>query len=207
MYRICNEDKAAPVSGFLFWRMTTMDIRKIPVEQINPAPYNPRIDLQPGDEEYERLKRSIREFGYVAPLVWNERTGNLVGGHQRYKILMEETPSEIVVSVVDLDDAQEKALNVALNKIGGEFDMPKLQELLAELDTNGYDVTLTGFDGEELDEVLASLPTMDNIEFIDIEEDDFDEEEALANTKEPVTSRVISGNLDRTASYVAIPLI
>lgn len=164
-----------------------MDIRKIPVEQINPAPYNPRVDLQPGDPEYEKLKRSIKEFGYIDPIIWNERTGNMVGGHQRYKILMEENPSEIVVSVVDLDDTQEKALNVALNKIGGEFDMPKLQELLSELDSNGYDVTLTGFDGEELEEVLASLPTLDSNEFIDVEEDDFDEEEALANIKEPVT--------------------
>lgn len=164
-----------------------MDIRKVPVKKINPALYNPRIDLQPGDPEYEKLKRSIKEFGYIDPIIWNERTGNMVGGHQRYKILMEENPSEIVVSVVDLDDTQEKALNVALNKIVGEFDMPKLQEVLAELDASGYDVTLTGFDGEELDEVLASLPTMDSNEFIDVEEDDFDEEEALANIREPIT--------------------
>jgi ParB-like chromosome segregation protein Spo0J len=60
-----------------------MDIRKIAVDKINPAPYNPRVDLKPGDEEYEKLKRSIEEFGYVEPLVWNEQTGNLVGGHQR----------------------------------------------------------------------------------------------------------------------------
>lgn len=164
-----------------------MDIRKIPVEKINPAPYNPRIDLQPGDPEYEKLKRSIEEFGYVDPIIWNERTGHLVGGHQRYKILMEEQPTELTVSVVNLNDAQEMALNVALNKISGEFDLPALQELLVELDASGYDVTLTGFDGEELDEVLASLPTLDSNEFIGVEEDDFDEEEALANIKEPVT--------------------
>ncbi|MFK4171103.1 hypothetical protein ACI2LM_33205 [Paenibacillus lautus] len=57
-----------------------MDIRVIPIDQINAAAYNPRVNLQPGDPEYEKLKRSIEEFGYVEPIVWNERTGNMVGG-------------------------------------------------------------------------------------------------------------------------------
>lgn len=85
-----------------------MDIRVIPIEQINAAAYNPRVDQQPGDPEYEKLKRSIEEFGYVEPIVWNERTGNMVGGHQRYKIMVNEQGlSELEVSVVDLDDDQE----------------------------------------------------------------------------------------------------
>ncbi|HEM2481813.1 TPA: ParB N-terminal domain-containing protein, partial [Listeria monocytogenes] len=66
-----------------------MNIQEIEVSKINPAAYNPRIDLMPGDLEYEKLKKSIEEFGYIDPLIWNERTGNLVGGHQRYKILLE----------------------------------------------------------------------------------------------------------------------
>lgn len=49
-----------------------MDIRKIPVEQIIPADYNPRKDLKPGDPEYDKLKRSIEQFGYVEPLIWNK---------------------------------------------------------------------------------------------------------------------------------------
>lgn len=57
-----------------------MNIQKININQINPAAYNPRVDLKPGDEEYEKLKVSIDTFGYVEPLVWNQRTGNLVGG-------------------------------------------------------------------------------------------------------------------------------
>lgn len=163
-----------------------MDIRKIPVEQINPAPYNPRVDLQPGDPEYEKLKRSIKEFGYIDPIIWNERTGNMVGGHQRYKILMEEKPTEIVVSVVDLDDAQEKALNIALNKIGGEFDEAKLQELLTELDTSGYDVTLTGFDGEELDAIIADLSLQDELD-TEVKDDNFDADRAVSEIEEAVT--------------------
>ena len=64
-----------------------MQVSKIPISQLNPATYNPRKDLKPGDPEYNKLKRSIQEFGYVEPIVWNKRTGNIVGGHQRYKVL------------------------------------------------------------------------------------------------------------------------
>ena len=54
------------------------------IEQLNPAVYNPRNDLQPGDPEYEKLKRSMQEFGFVEAFVRNYRTGNIVGGHLRY---------------------------------------------------------------------------------------------------------------------------
>ena len=60
-----------------------MDIQKIEIERLNPAKYNPRKDLQPGDEEYEKLKRSIEQFGYVEPVISNKTTGNVVGGHER----------------------------------------------------------------------------------------------------------------------------
>ena len=58
-----------------------MIIKTIPITQINPAAYNPRKDLQPGDPKYKKLKKSLTEFDCVEPLVWNEDTGNLVGGH------------------------------------------------------------------------------------------------------------------------------
>ncbi|MET3508554.1 ParB N-terminal domain-containing protein [Halalkalibacter oceani] len=121
-----------------------MNIMAIPVTKINPAPYNPRVDLQPGDPEYEKLQRSINEFGYVEPLVWNERTGNLVGGHQRFKILLESNPSHIDVSVVDLDLEKEKALNIALNKISGDWDEEKLALVLKDLTNSPVGIELTG---------------------------------------------------------------
>ena len=132
-----------------------MKIRKVPVGEIKPAAYNPRKDLQPGDPEYERLRRSIGRFDIVEPLVWNKKTGNLVGGHQRFKILLERGDKKVEVSVVDLDDNDEAALNVALNKISGEWDITKLTEILSELDANGYDATYTGFDEDEMARLLA----------------------------------------------------
>ncbi len=128
-----------------------MDIRKIPVKELNPAKYNPRKNLKPGDPEYEKLKRSITEFGYVEPIIWNKRTGNIVGGHQRYKVLLELGYKEVDCVVLDIDEQKEKALNVALNKITGEFDMPLLTDLLKDINDSGFDVSLTGFDADEID--------------------------------------------------------
>lgn len=116
-----------------------MEIQTLEVNEINPAKYNPRKDLQPGDPEYVKLKKSILEFDMVEPLVWNKRTGNLVGGHQRLKILKELGIAEVEVSVVDLSEVKEKALNLALNKISGEWDFPILKDLLEELDTGDFD--------------------------------------------------------------------
>jgi DNA modification methylase len=132
-------------------------IRKIPIDQINPAAYNPRKDLQPGDPEYEKLKRSMQEFGYVEPIVWNERTGNVVGGHQRYKVLLDMGMQEVDCVVVELDEEKEKALNIALNKIQGDWDYAKLKDLLEELDTGTFDIELTGFGLDEIEQLLTDL--------------------------------------------------
>ncbi len=111
-----------------------MEIRKMPIDKLDPAYYNPRKDLKPGDPEYEKLKKSIQEFDLVEPLVWNERTSRLIGGHQRLKVLQELGYTKVEVSVVDLPEEKEKALNVALNKIQGDWDYVKLKDLLEELD-------------------------------------------------------------------------
>jgi len=134
-----------------------MEIRKIPIEKLNPAAYNPRKDLQPGDLEYEKLKRSMQEFGYVEPIVWNKRTGNIVGGHQRYKVLFDTGAQEVDCVVVDLDETKEKALNLALNKIQGDWDYLKLKDLLQELDTGEIDIELTGFGLDEIEQLLTDL--------------------------------------------------
>ena len=131
-----------------------MIIESIPIPKINPARYNPRKDLQPADSEYQKLKKSIIEFDLVEPLVWNKRSGNLIGGHQRLKILKEMGHTEVEVSVVDLPDAKEKALNLALNKIQCDWDLPMLKNLLEELDTGAFDMEITGFDDKEIEDLM-----------------------------------------------------
>ncbi|AJS59218.1 site-specific DNA-methyltransferase [Paenibacillus sp. IHBB 10380] len=166
-----------------------MDIRNIPIDKINAATYNPRVDLRPGDPEYEKLKRSIEQFGYIDPIIWNERTGNMVGGHQRYKIMVNELGhTELDVSVVNLDDQQEKLLNIALNKVSGRWDDEALARLLDDLQVSGADISLSGFEFEEIEELISSLPDTPDIQEPVIE-DDFDVQKALDNIKKTETQR------------------
>ena len=131
-----------------------MEIRKVPVKDLKPAKYNPRKDLQPGDPEFEKLKRSVEEFGYVEPILWNQRTGVVVGGHQRLKVLQHLGYTEVDCVILDLDEKKEKALNVALNKISGDWDLPLLTALLKDLNDGGYDATITGFDVSEMSDLF-----------------------------------------------------
>lgn len=145
-----------------------MQIRTMAIAQIKLAAYNPRKDLQPGDPEYERIKRSLLEYDLIEPLIWNKRTGNLVGGHQRLKVLQELGHDKVQVSVVDLPEDKEKALNLALNKVQGEWDLSALKDLLQELDTGAFDMQITGFDMPELEELMTQIhvwqPDQDVIE-------------------------------------------
>nr|UVN00439.1 MAG: ParB-like nuclease domain protein [Bacteriophage sp.] len=144
-----------------------MEIRTLKASQLKAAAYNPRKDLQPGDAEYKKLRRSIEEFGYIEPIIWNERTGNVVGGHQRLKVLLEQGAEDIECVVVDLDDRDEKILNVLLNKVKGRWDIGKLADLLQELDKAGG-MEVTGFEDWELQSLLMQY---DHIK--DLMEEDF----------------------------------
>jgi DNA modification methylase len=131
-----------------------MLIEKIRTERLIPADYNPRKDLKPGDPEYEKLKRSLEEFGYVEPVIWNKTTSHVVGGHQRLKVLLDMGITEAECVVVEMDAEKEKALNVALNKISGDWDKDKLTLLIADLQGADFDVSLTGFDPGEIDDLF-----------------------------------------------------
>ena len=119
-----------------------------------PADYNPRKDLKPGDPEYDKLKRSMEQFGYVEPVIWNKATGRVVGGHQRLKVLMDMGVTEVECVVVEMDEEREKALNIALNKISGDWDKEKLMLLISDLQGADFDVSLTGFDPAEIDDLF-----------------------------------------------------
>lgn len=152
-----------------------MLIEKMKTENLLPADYNPRKDLKPGDEEYEKLKRSIEQFGYVEPVIWNRTTGRVVGGHQRLKVLIDMGINEVDCVVVEMDENKEKALNVALNKISGEWDKDKLALLISDLQAEDFDVSLTGFDAAEIDDLFK-----DTIQY-KIKDDDFDVDAELQN--------------------------
>lgn len=130
-------------------------IARIPIDQIERAHYNPRVDLQPGDDQYDLLAKGIEEFGLVEPLIFNEVNSRLVGGHQRLTILEARGETEVDVSIVHIEDEnREKALNIALNNLEGKWDRPKLKSLLAELQATSLDMDLTGFHNEALEELL-----------------------------------------------------
>ena len=131
-----------------------MKIIKLPINKIKPSPYNPRKQLQPTDKEYQALRRSIQEFGTVEPLIVNKRNGALVGGHQRLQILKDIGEKIVDVVEVDLDPKRERALNVALNKITGRWDKHKLRSLLVDLDDGDLDFKITGFDDDELKNLI-----------------------------------------------------
>lgn len=118
------------------------------LSDIIPAEYNPRVKLKAGDTQYEALKNSIERFGLVEPLIVNKRNNVLVGGHQRLSALLDAGATEAEVVLVDLDEQKEKALNLALNKIDGEWDFDKLDDLLEGLDK--ADIIFTGFTEEEV---------------------------------------------------------
>ena len=135
---------------------TNWRIERKPLAELTPAPYNPRRALTPKDPAYRKLKRSLKQFGLVQPLVWNQRTGHVVGGHQRLQILSELGHKEVDVTVVDLDDAEEKALNVVLNnrEAQSDWDLRRLQTLLEELAHERMaKLTATGFDARHLEQL------------------------------------------------------
>ena len=175
-----------------------MNIQKIPSARLNPAAYNPRKDLKPGDKEYEKLKRSIAEFGYVEPVIWNAQTGNVVGGHQRLKVLLDLGHTEIDCVVVDLDPQREKALNLALNKIQGDWDESKLASLMADFDAEAFDVSLTGFDADEVDALLNKFYSKDAVE------DDFNADEAKKDIEASGGATSHAGDLWRLGDHLLL---
>ena len=156
-----------------------MDLRKIMIADLVPASYNPRKALKPGDKEYEKIKRSIEEFGYCEPVIVNSDM-TIIGGHQRVTVLKDLGYSEIDCIVIDIDKTKERALNIALNKITGEWNKELLADLIAELQDSDFDVTFTGFDPPEIEQLMNSVHDKE------IVEDEFDIE---AQLQQPTVTR------------------
>jgi len=160
-----------------------MLIQKVPVLQLKPHPDNPRITLTPKDPEYRQIKKSLKVHGYVQPLIWNERSGYLVSGNQKFSIMLAEGVKEIEVVVVNLDPQQEKNLMVGLNKITGRWANGKLAVMLDNFTKMpNFDCESIGFTLPEISQILDRYGEQKDV-------DDFDFKSTLESIKEPVTRR------------------
>ena len=151
----------------------------LPVSVLRPAEYNPRKKLKPGDKEYEKIKASIEEFGFADPLVVNSDM-TIIGGHQRLTVAIDLGITEVPCAIVDVDKDREKALNIALNKITGQWDDELLANLLKDLDNAKFNTDLTGFEKDEIARLCSKLFDKD------VKEDDFDVDKEL---KQPCFSK------------------
>ena len=157
-----------------------MEIVKVDINDLISPEYNPR---QITDDEMEKLKNSINEFGYIAPIIVNKHNNHIIGGNQRYEALKSLGYTDVDVVFVDEPDLnREKALNIALNKISGEWDFVKLADIIDELELNDFDIPLTGFDEQELENFYIEEENPKEHEPVEVAEDDYDEPDDLGVT-------------------------
>ena len=157
----------------------TMEIKELSLKELKPAAYNPRKKLKKGDKEYEKIKQSLLKYGYVDPIIVNEDL-TVIGGHQRLTVLKDLDYETAKCVIVNLPKEDEKALNIALNKITGQWDEALLADLLLDLQESDFSLDLTGFEPPEIDDILS------NVHDKELSEDEFDVEEEL---KKPTVSR------------------
>ena len=175
----------------------------LPIDSLKPAAYNPRKKLKKGDKEYEKIKKSIVEFGYVDPIIVNF-DGTVIGGHQRLTVLSDLGYKEVQCVQVRIDDENKvKALNVALNKITGAWNEELLADLIVDLQDADFNLDLTGFEAPEIDQLFSKVHNKE------VKEDDFDVDGEL--TKPTISKqgdiwhlgkhRVICGDSTKPETY------
>lgn len=182
-----------------------MEFKKLLIADLKAAAYNPRKALKPGDKEYEKIKNSIVEFGYCEPVIVNDDM-TIIGGHQRVTVLKDLGYTEIECIVISIDKTKEKALNIALNKITGEWNKELLADLIKDLQENDFDVAFTGFEPPEIEQLFNAVHDKK------ITEDDFDVEEELKKPTVAKTGdvwllgnhRVICGDSTLSETYEAL---
>ena len=161
--------------------MSAMEWKTLSVDALRPAAYNPRKKLKAGDKEYEKIKNSILEFGYVEPIIVNYDM-TVIGGHQRLTVLKDLGYTEVQCVEVHIEDENKvKALNIALNKITGAWNEQLLADLIVDLQTANFNTDFTGFEAPEIEQLFSKVHNKD------IQEDDFDVE---AELQKPTMSKI-----------------
>lgn len=153
--------------------MSAMQWKTLSVDALRPAEYNPRKKLKAGEKEYEKIKNSIQEFGYVEPIIVNYDM-TVIGGHQRLTVLKDLGYTEVQCVEVHIEDENKvKALNIALNKITGAWNEQLLADLIVDLQAANFNTDFTGFEAPEIEQLFSKVHNKD------IKEDDFDVEAEL----------------------------
>ena len=139
-----------------------MDMETVNIDELISPDYNPR-HITPA--AMESLKQSINEFGYVTPIIVNDVNNHIIGGNQRYEALKQLGYTEIDVSYVHITDInREKLLNIRLNNNSGDWDIGKLDTIFQDLELTGFDLTLTGFETENLQPIEHETENKDPVE-------------------------------------------
>ena len=176
-----------------------MEISKIKLTQIEPAEYNPRYITE---EAKKKLRNSIETFGLVEPIIINTKNNKIIGGHQRYQILIDMLMEEDNLAEREFDylikddygyifdfnqlniknEDYEKAINIVLNNpnLMGDYDYPKLGTLFDDLKSNDFNLTFTGFDNLD----ILEIDLKKDLEFKDLEEEEL--ESYYSNNEEEV---------------------
>ncbi|MCQ2964004.1 MAG: ParB N-terminal domain-containing protein, partial [archaeon] len=162
--------------------ITDIKIKTVSIDDVYPSVYNPRRML---DEDKAKLKNNLKRFGLVDPIIINLKNNRIIGGHQRFDVLKDSGVKEFYLielgdigwlfTTTDLeviDSDYEKALNISLNKITGDFDTVKLRSLMEDLQLRKFDLSLTGFDDLELKKLDIDLNPLNSSDEV-VEEDEY----------------------------------
>ncbi|MGA3031319.1 MAG: ParB N-terminal domain-containing protein [Candidatus Limnocylindrales bacterium] len=166
---------------------SALTVEQVPIDLLRPDPANPR---RISDEELDALERSIRQFGFVQPVLARRADGTVIGGHQRLVAARRLGLETVPVAWLDLSVEQARLLNLALNKISGSWDDALLARLLADLQaTPDLDLSLSGFGEDEIADLLRGLEVREKRERVE----SFDLDEALEEARR--APRAKSGDL------------
>jgi len=157
--------------------LPSLTVEEVAIDDLRPDPANPR---RIGEDELDALERSLRQFGFVQPVLARGEDATVIGGHQRLVAARRLGLTSVPVTWLDISVEQARLLGLALNKISGSWDDALLARLLADLQaTPDLDLSLSGFGEDEVKELLRSLEVRERRE----RPEAFDLEEALAEAR------------------------
>jgi DNA modification methylase len=167
--------------------LPSLTVAEVPIDDLHPDPANPR---RIGEDELDALERSLRQFGFVQPVLARRDDQTVIGGHQRLVAARRLGLTSVPVTWLDVSVEQARLLGLALNKISGSWDDALLARLLADLQSMpDLDLTLSGFGDDEVKDLLRSLETREKREHVE----SFDLDDALEEARR--APRTKSGDL------------